>query len=157
MMNSFISKSARNELAIIKVKSANLSGETEDKNDSVHKNIGFGYAISPLYTYSRLVGLMPFTIARSENGKDFTVNVTVRDWIWFFTAIIWYIVLAAIATKNLKLPQNPNESLTINVGDHLLLIFGLLQGSFSIVMDMFNRNRLIDMTLKYQIFDKKVS
>lgn len=157
MMSIFKSKSVRNELAIIKVKSADSSVETVTENDVDQKHLDFCYAITPLYTCSRLVGLMPFTIIRSPSGNGLAVKVTGRDLVWFITAILWYTVLALISTKNLRLPQDPNESLTINVGDHMIIISGLLMGSFSIVLDMFNRNRLINMAQKYEIFDKKVS
>lgn len=141
----------------IMVKSSNSSVDAIENDDDDDRKFDFYHAFMPLYTFSRLFGYMPFSIVRSLNGNILTSKVTVLDLIWFFIAIVWYFLLAAIATKNLRLPQDPNESLTINVGDHLLLIVGLLLGIFSIIMDMFNRNKLVKIVQNFNTFDDEVS
>lgn len=155
-METLKSISAQNQLSTIVAKSSN-SRVAAAENGVVEQKFDFYYGFRPLYLFSRFVGLMPFTIVRCTNGNILTVNVTTGDWIWFFIAIIWYTVLAIISTKNLRLPQDSNESLAINVGDHVILIAGLLLGSFSIAMDLFNRKRLMDIAQKYEIFDSEVS
>lgn len=151
------SKSPRNQMPTIMVKSSNSSVDAIENDDDDDRKFDFYHAFMPLYTFSRLFGYMPFSIVRSLNGNILTSKVTVLDLIWFFIAIVWYFLLAAIATKNLRLPQDPNESLTINVGDHLLLIVGLLLGIFSIIMDMFNRNKLVKIVQNFNTFDDEVS
>lgn len=144
------------------LKTSNLTLNKVENNDEEPKN-DFYCVTRPLYFFSRLVGLMPFTLVRCSNRNILIAKVTVRDLIWFFISIAWYCVLAAFASNNLRLPQSSSEkppgseSLTINVGDHLLLIVGLLIGSLSIIMDMFNRNKLANIAQKYDIFDNEVS
>lgn len=151
------SKSPRNQMPTIMVKSSNSSVDAIENDDDDDRKFDFYHAFMPLYTFSRLFGYMPFSIVRSLNGNILTSKVTVLDLIWFFITIVWYFLLAAIATKNLRLPQDPNESLTINVGDHLLLIVGLLLGIFSIIMDMFNRNKIVKIVQNFNTFDDEVS
>lgn len=155
-MDTFKSGSPHNQLSKIKVKSSN-SRVVAAENGAVEQDFDFYYGFRPLYLFSRLTGLMPFTIVQGANGTILSVQVSVFDWIWFFTAITTNTALAIISTKNLRLPQDHNESLAINVGDHLILIVGLILGSFSIAMDMFNRRKLTELAQKYEIFDNEVS
>lgn len=156
-MNNSKEKSPHNQLAAkINVKSSN-SRINSVGNNCDEKVVSFYRTFKSLYTFSRLVGLMPFSIVLSANGNIITTKVTVHDIIWMVISVAWYIMLAAIAGWSLQLPRGPNESLTINVGDTLLLIVGLCIGVLSILMDMFNRNKLINISQKYEIFDYEVS
>lgn len=154
-MDKLKNKSPRNQLPTIMVKSSNSSVDTIE-NDDYDQKFDFWRVFHPLYIFSHLFGLMPFSIVRSPSGDTLTAKVTVGCLLWFFIAIMWYFLLGAIATKNLRLPQDPNESLTINVGDHALLIAGLGLGIISIIMDMFNRNKLVKIVQSFNVFDNEV-
>lgn len=159
MMDNFKSKSPRNQFPTILVKSSNSSvGTIEDDDDNkAQQKLCFYYAFKPIYFFSRFVGLMPFSVVRSLDGNGLSARVTVYDIIWFIISIASGILLAVIDTKNMRLPQSKNESLTINVGDHLLLIVGLSVGTFSICLDMFNRKRIVKIIENFESFDKEVS
>lgn len=117
----------------------------------------YTYSFWPTYLFNRSVGLMPFSIVRSPNGEVLRPKVGMFDIIWFVVAVSWYLLLAFVSYQDLKLPQDPKESFILKLGDHLLLIWGLLHGSLMIIMDMCNRFRLIDIAQKYGTFDKEVN
>lgn len=117
----------------------------------------FVYSLWPTYFFSRAVGLMPFSIVISSNGEIQRARVGVYDLIWFVVSVSWYILLAFISYVDLRLPQSPNESFILKLGDHLLLIYGLFHGAFMILMDMFNRRRIVELAQRCFAFDQEVS
>lgn len=161
MMDKLKNRSPRNQFPTIIVKSSNSSVsaiENDDVDDGCDDHtLSFHYSFRPLYFFSRFVGLMPFSVTQSLNGNGLSARVTVYDLIWFILSIVISISLGVIDTTNIRLPQNSNESLTINVGDHLLLIFGLSVGTLSVALDMFNRKRLVNIVESFETFDREVS
>lgn len=115
------------------------------------------YSFWPTYLFNRSVGLLPFSIVRSPNGDVLKPKVGTFDIIWFVAALSWYLLMAFLSYQDLKLPQDPKESFILKLGDHMLLIWGLLHGSLMVIMDMCNRYRLIDIAQKYGAFDKEVT
>lgn len=140
----------------IKVLSSSSSGDFL-RLKSHGQKYDFVYSNWPTYFFSRAVGLMPFSIVLSSNGRIQRARVGMYDLIWFVISVSWYILLAFVSYLDLKLPQNPNESFILKLGDHLLLIYGLCHGAFMILMDMYNRRKIVELAQKCFAFDREVS
>lgn len=117
----------------------------------------FSYSIRPMYYFSRAFGLFPFTMIYDTNGDVQGAHVTLFDILWFFISIFLYLLMAFYCYMNMDLPQNPNDSYILNLGDYALLIVGLIYGAIIILLDMFNRFGFIDLVKNITTFDKEVS
>lgn len=122
-----------------------------------NENFNFSHNFSPVYYYSRLFGLMPFTID-GETGRGIQKpKVNISDGLWFLVSIAIYISMALIAYINMQLPPDANTAAFILVlGDYVLLIVGLIYSALIIIFDMYNRIRLTDILNKFITFDKEV-
>lgn len=124
------------------------------KNPS--KKYNFIYGLLPVYFFSRAIGLLPFSIVCNSNGKVQCARVRAFDFIWFIFSIGIYIFMAAFIYQSMEIPKDPNESVILIIGDNLLLISGFVSGVIFILIDMFNRNRLVGILKNLTVFDDEV-
>lgn len=127
------------------------------KKNSRSRAINFSTSLLPAYFFSRVIGLIPFSIVRDSNGDAHTARINLFDLLWFIFSILLYLFLAFYRYSYMDIPQDASKSYILVIGDSLLLIFGIIYGALMIVMDMFNRNRLVDILKKFTIFDKEVN
>lgn len=122
------------------------------------KKVNFVNNISPIYYLSRAFGLLPFSVDRNSNSDILRAKVGVKDLFWFVTSISIYLfsVIINYMTFMARLEEHEQGSILI-LGDHLNLIFGLCYGAFVIIMDMYNRNRIIAILNKFAVFDRMVT
>lgn len=122
------------------------------------ENISFLDSFGPVYYYSRLFGLMPFTIDCDASRGVQKPRIDIFDGIWFSLSILIYISMAIIAYNDMKLPQDSDTaSFILILGDYVLLILGLIYSALIIVFDMYNRFRLCELLNKFITFDKEVN
>lgn len=124
----------------IKVSTVKMSHSAE-LDQSLKKNIPlkkmtFSYSLRPIYYFSRIFGLLPFTIVYDTNGDVYEARVTCFDILWFIISVCLYLLLALFSYTNIQLPEGPNVSPILVLGDYVLLITGLLYGAIIIVFDM---------------------
>lgn len=118
--------------------------------------INFLFSIRPIYYFSRIFGLMPFTIVRSSSAEIQTIRVTKLDSLWFITSVSLYSLMAIVCFQTIH-EGNPSKSEVLLIGDRLLLTISLMTSVMKIVFDMLNRFRLVDIWKKLAYFDKEVS
>lgn len=119
------------------------------------KNRNFCYNVKPIHVYSRIFGLIPYSIVVSNVGPV-QAKVRLFDFCWFIISICFYLFLIIPYSKIVQVPQNPNESSILVLGDTILICFGLVFGAIIVIIDMFNRFRIVDILSKFMLFDKKV-
>lgn len=111
-----------------------------------------------VYILSRFVGLFPFSIKYDVNGHMKSVCVKIFDAIWFAGAIsinLFFIYFTIDFIKRSNSNQTP--STLSHFGAKIFLIFGLLNTSLSIVLDLLNRNRLLKISKDLFAFDAEVT
>lgn len=126
------------------------------KNTSKAEQKNVQHAFQPIYYFSRCAGLWPFTIEYDASGSIKRAPVHSFDCLWFLISICVYLTALFYAYQDLR---NQVES-----GSHIFytLVFNinnmppLLFGAVSIVLDMLQRNKLINILNKFAIFDKDV-
>lgn len=116
----------------------------------------FEYGFRPIYYFSRVAGLWPFQIVRNSNGSIEKARVRLIDMLWFFTSIFVYLTALFYVYKNMEQLQVSNASY---ISLSILFMFQtmcLLFGACGIVLDMYNRKKLINILDKFNAFDCKV-
>lgn len=133
------------------------SHKMSDSIGNIHfKETSFEYSIRPIYYFSRVFGSLPFSVVRGSDGRIQGPRVNTIDLLWFIVSICWYLALAIAVYRNPLLPQGSNASILM-LGDNLMVVLGLTFGAVIIVMDMFNRTKLVAIFKRFSIFDQNVS
>lgn len=152
---------SRNKLAVIAPVTTRITpSSTLNLAAIVEKGIrsrkfGFVDSFLPIYFFLRVIGFMPFSIGCEANGEVRKAQVSLLDGLWFVISICLYLGIAIYCSQNGGLPLD--ASYVLVMGDFLLLIVGFVYGAVAIAMDMFNRNRLVNIVNKFIIFDKEVN
>lgn len=129
------------------------------KKETASKEGNFAYNLSPIHLYSRLFGLVPFRMVRDSNG-EIEARAGKIDILWFLISISLYLFLAYAYGKmiyNLHDFNDTNQSYILSLGDTILIILGLIFAAVAVVMDMYNRKRIVDFLKHFIHFDKNVS
>lgn len=119
--------------------------------------IDFVYSFSPIYYFSRLYGLMPFTITYNLCGIITGLKVKIFDIIWFITSLTINVTLASMISKDTLYLQNPKILSNILMGgDYFLEIYCMIFNLMLIGMDMCMRFKLVRILQKINNFDDEV-
>lgn len=123
------------------------------------RELNFVYSFRPIYYYSRLLGLMPFSIIYDSNKEPQKPKVRVSDGLWFVVSICFYCMMAIVSYEARKHSRNSSKgsSYVLILGDSFHLISGLLIGALTIAMDMCNRHKLVGILRKFTAFDREAS
>lgn len=149
--------SRKNTFTISTVKKTHSTGMDQSLQKNIpSKKITFSYSLLPIYYFSRIFGLLPFTIVYDTNGDVHEARITYFDVLWFIISVCLYLLLALFSYKHIQVPEGPNVSQILVLGDCALLIAGLLYGAVIIVFDLYNRFKLIDIMKKFTTFDMEV-
>lgn len=135
---------------------SNISTNSIVLNEVRSNNINFAYSFRPIYFFSRAFGLLPFSLIFDSNGDIQKARVSIFDGLWFKVSVSLYLLMAFICYQNIELLQDQNQSPILVIGDALFLIFGLIYDAVSIVFDMLNRNKLVDILKMLTAFDNEV-
>lgn len=128
---------------------------SKNRTQSRPKTIRHGF--HSIYYLSRCIGQWPFTITYNSNGSIKGSRVHLFDGFWFLLSICLYSAVLFFAYKSLKKWQDQNETYFLS-----FLIFTinqippLLLGVVAIALDMYNRNRLVNILKNFTTFDKEV-
>lgn len=126
-------------------------------NNAQLRKFNFEYSFRPVYYFSRFAGLWPFSIIHDTNGKIQEIRFCFFDVLWSISVICLNLTLSFSTYKKLMSRREHRKN------DIALVIFYvskttyLLIGVFGIVLDMFNRNKLVDILVKLNKFDNEVS
>lgn len=115
----------------------------------------FWDGFKPIYYFSRVFGLMPFSIRRGPYGNIEEPKVNGMDGLWcLFTTIVVYLSGALISHR-----YKPDSYKTIYLSillDDFHLTMSLAFGALEIAMDMINRFKLFELWKCFIVFDKEV-
>lgn len=117
----------------------------------------FTSSLKIIYIFSRVCGLLPFSVARQANGEIRENRVNVFDFLWF---IVWVLVMSYLAINCVnvtKFPENPNIPHALTIGHPVLITLGYAYAAIGTVFDMCNRFKLMEMAKSFTAFDKEVS
>lgn len=129
--------------------------EANECNNDV-KKIDFAYSFRPIYCYSRLFGLMPFSLICDSNGEIERPAVNKLDFVWFTLSISIYLLIAIMSVQHVTFLQNAH-AYVLTLGHFVFLIVGLIFDIIMIVMSMLKRFKLVDIVKKFVLVDKAVS
>lgn len=122
------------------------------------KHKDFLDSFRPIYYFSRSFGLMPFSIGRSSSGNILGPRVHKFDAVWFVATILIYALATVVSFKYVKFKQESNTQLNMLViSNNWHLTSGLLFCVVIIGMDLYNRDKLVDLIKRFTVFDKQVS
>lgn len=136
-----------------------FDNRTEIVEEEVHSEgkADFVYSFKPIYYFSRVCGLMPFSIIYDSSHKIHKIKVCAFDVLWFVISIYLYLYVAFISYKEMTYPKSRNMPKNIMIlGDSFILIFVLLFGAMNIIIDMCNRVKLSEILRMFTAFDKEV-
>lgn len=128
-----------------------------NKNSSRSVHLNFMHSFRPIYYVSRCFGLMPFSIVSDLNGMALNPNVCAVDILWFITSISLYTILTVITYKNMGFAKAASVPFVLIFADDMILAIGLINAIILIILDMYNRSKLVDILKMFQIFDAEVS
>lgn len=113
--------------------------------------------VSWIYVIARVFGFLPFSVEYNEKKRINKVHVTILDVLWFIITITIY---ALIISSSAVIHYYNNELLSMSNIEILATILITIEGGviaiISIVMDMFNRKRVLKIMLKLNEFDDEV-
>lgn len=123
------------------------------------KIYNFEYGFRPIYYFSRLVGLLPFSIAHHSNGSITNAHISRLDGVWFSISMCFHLLAIFLSFLNTEDLNSISSVTTITFWILYILYRGnsLLIGTVGIIMDMLNRHKLADILRKFIIFDHDVS
>lgn len=129
---------------------------TEPPRNHCRKN-EFAQNFRVIYIVSRVLGLMPFTVAYNMNGEIEKPTVTKLDVLWFLTSICVY-SLGIYKLSQLIFPRGEDiyTSPLVVLSDNMSVMLGLILGLTCSIFDMCNRHKLISIVKQFVDFDKKV-
>lgn len=113
------------------------------------------YCFRPIYYFSRIFGVMPFSIVCDLNGEIKKIKISVFDGLWFFISISIYLLMAIIYQRDLKLVIDQRSFLY--AAGNFLLILSLAIYVIAIGTDMYNRSKYVEILKKITVFDNEVS
>lgn len=111
--------------------------------------------IRPVYIFCRIFGLLPFRINCDSNHNIKSTSVGAYDIAWFLISISINLTFIYLILPSIK-PSNEFRSSVLYVGGRLILLVGYILATLSIILDLFNRNRITGILMDFYSFDKKV-
>lgn len=144
-----------NSAAIIMVKSAVKNEENSVETGKQMEKINFSYSFRPIYYFSRVFGLMPFSITYDSNGEAQRPQIGIFDGIWFVFSMLIY--SSSVYFIALKLMIRTSATFVVIVGNTFLLM-SIIYGVGAVAMDMcFNRFKFTEIVKSFTVFDKQVN
>ena len=120
------------------------------------KHSNFEHGFRPAYYFSRFAGLWPFSIIHHSNRPILRARIGFFDGLWFILSICLKLTLAFYAYEILKTGREKHTNRIIFIVDNMCDISCCLFGVIATVLDMINRNKLVDILQKFNAFDDEV-
>lgn len=119
--------------------------------------LSFVHSFRPIHYFSRVFGLMPFSIVHDSRGELQKPKVSFSSSLWFVISICIYSFMAYSVFKNMKIAHDSSLTSTILlVGDDLLLASNFIFGAVIVLIDMCNRLKLTNILKDFMVFDEEV-
>lgn len=120
------------------------------------RRLNFAYGFRPIYYFSRVCGLMPFSITYDSNGEIQKARVRVFDGLWFVISMCLYLLALHISFQETRKYYMMEPNFLI-LGDFIPRGMKLFFGCTKIALDMYNRAKLIGILKSFTEFDNEVS
>lgn len=131
----------------------NDTNET-DQNKNRVKTFNFMDSFKPVYFVLRLLGLKPFSITHDSDGEPKRPKITILDGIWLAISLSVYAFMAY------SVEGNEHKKLSavsfMYILGYIFTMFGLFCSVATIVIDICNRFKFVDILRKITIFDNEV-
>lgn len=119
--------------------------------------IDFAYSFRPIYYFSRVYGLMPFTITYNARGSINGLEIRLFDLLWFMAILVLNVTITLMISKDsLYLQDLKVLSNILNGGEYFLEIYCMIFNLLLIGMDMWMRTKLIEILRGITTFDDEV-
>lgn len=129
---------------------------TQMKKDK-QRIYNFEHGFRPIYYFSRIAGLWPFSIVHHSNGTIQNARISRLDGVWFAMSMCFQLLaifFCCLDSDDLNYGQT--TTITFHVLYSLHRVKSLLIGVVGIILDMINRHRLVEILRKLIIFDNEV-
>lgn len=116
----------------------------------------FSYSFRSIYYFSRIFCYIPFTIEFPDTvGDNLTSKVRLIDGVLCASFIILHLILSTYfnmkaVSQSLEIPH------VLRLSGHVLPALGHYQNVIIIIMNMFNRNKIINIMKMFNTIDKEV-
>lgn len=131
-------------------------GKSKEKEARLKKSMFAGFR--PIFCFSRIIGLMPFSIVCNSDGELQACRVKVVDCVWFLLSICVYLLLAIFNLLYLNVRHQYKIALvTLFVGNSILTILNFISCVICYIINMCNRRKFLDILKMFENFDAEVS
>lgn len=113
----------------------------------------------PIFRICRVFGLLPFSIVRNLNGEIQSCKVRKVDCVWFVISICVCLALVTFNYHMLCLNVNQhqrNATIVLIMGHYLLQLFTVICSALFFIINMYNRQKFVDILRNFEHFDKEV-
>lgn len=122
----------------------------------IKRNYSYSYSIRPIYYIFRVFYLIPFTIVQDTNGNVVSSKVRLIDGVLFATFIMLH--LNFLHYHYMKpIVQSSDIPHVLTYGDKILPILVHTHNIIIIIMNMYNRERIINIIKMFDTIDKEVN
>lgn len=123
--------------------------------DMSMKRYSFTHSFRAIYYFSRVFGLLPWSINFDSERLMHEPMVRVFDVLWFLILICGYSFVSYNSYHRMKVS---NDSGTILIfGGHMHMIFRFFFGIVAMAMDLCNRHKIVNILNMFNDFDQNVS
>lgn len=136
------------------VKSAVNDEKNSVENQAQVQQINFSHSFRPIYYFSRVFGLMPFSITYDSNGEAQCSRIRIFDGIWFVISMLIY--SSSVYCIVLRFEKQSSSTFVVIVGNTFLLM-SIIYGVGAVAMDMYNRFKFFEIVKSFSVFDKQVN
>lgn len=121
--------------------------------------MNFSWSFKPLFFLSRLFGCFPFTIVRNQSDIIVGCCVSVFDIVLFVLNIVLHMIIVAfsypISTSEMIKFEKATTHFSLT-GIRVLTVGHNIAAVISIVLNLLNRNRFIEIFKAFDAFDNEV-
>lgn len=151
LTNKFKNKKSKCSSSVIKMVQPSLYNRNKtSENEAQVRTFNFMDSFRPVYYFSRIFGLMPFSIICDDtNGEVQQSKITKFDGLWFVISLCFPSLMGYFVQASIK-PQ------LIFLLDYVFEISAFIYWILSIVVNMFYRSRFINILKKITTFDEEV-
>lgn len=156
-MTKLRSKKTTNLSAFVSSGHLSVDSFFETSKTSLHSNEhSFLFTLRPVIHFSRLFGLISYSIVQEPNGEIREPKVTKCGAFWFVSSMALCLSMAYI--NHINSPSLSNSvSFILHMGLHLLVFFEMIFGVIVLLFDMCNRFKTVAILKTFTNFDTEVS
>lgn len=138
--------------------SQNYYDKTKERRARSKETMFTGF--QPIFRICRVFGLLPFSIVFNLNAEIESCKVKRVDCVWFAISICVYLPLVIfnyhVLCLNIDKHQR-NATFVLIMGNYLLQLFTLISTALFFIVNMYNRDKFVDILKNLEHFDKEAS